>query len=253
MIICPRMLIINADDLGEFQTATDNILSCHRRGLITSAGAMVFMADSERAAEAASTANLETGLHLNLDRPFTAREVPPRLRGLQAAVAGYLNSWKGAHVVYNPLLNRSFHDVFRFQYDAYGALYGKEPAFINGHHHRHLCMNMLAGRVIPPGLRVRRDFSPERGDLRSVKGWYRRLVDRYLARRHPCTDWFFSIEPTSDQPRFEGIIQRAATSVVELMVHPAKAGQIAFLTGAYYRGQIDRVPRGPFRTLPTRG
>ena len=253
MIICLRMLIINADDLGEFELATDSILSCHRRRLITSASAMVFMADSERAAEAASTANLETGLHLNLDRPFTAREVPPRLRGLQAAVADYLNSWKGAHVVYNPLLDRGFHDVFRYQYDAYCLLYGKEPAFINGHHHRHLCMNMLAGRVIPLGLRVRRDFSPERGDLRSVRGWYRRLVDRYLVRRHPCTDWFFSIEPTDDRPRFEWIIQRADTSVVELMVHPAKAGQLTFLMGAYYRSQIDRVLRGPFNTLPAKG
>ena len=44
------MLIVNADDLGRNITATDNILCCHARRRVSSASAMMFMADSERAA-----------------------------------------------------------------------------------------------------------------------------------------------------------------------------------------------------------
>jgi predicted glycoside hydrolase/deacetylase ChbG (UPF0249 family) len=213
---------------------------------------MVFMADSARAAAEASEAGLDTGFHLNLDRPLTARQSPSRLRELQEAVGRYLNYGKWAQIVYNPFLKRSVEDVFHYQLDEYRFLFGREPSHINGHHHRHLCMNMLVGRVIPPGFRVRRNFSLERGHSRSIEDWYRYFVDLYLVRRFRCTDWFFSIEPTTDRQRFERIIQLALSSNVELMVHPAKAEQLTFLMSAVYRGQIESIAKGPYSILPVK-
>jgi len=59
------MLIINADDLGRSVVETDAALRCYSAGRITSVSAMVFMSDSERAAELANGNGLDVGLHLN--------------------------------------------------------------------------------------------------------------------------------------------------------------------------------------------
>jgi len=45
------MLIINADDFGRSELETDVILKCYHERRITSTTAMVFMADSVRAAD----------------------------------------------------------------------------------------------------------------------------------------------------------------------------------------------------------
>ena len=65
------MLIINADDLGRSRAETDAALRCYKAGRITSVSAMVFMSDSERAAEVARENELDVGLHLNFGEPFT--------------------------------------------------------------------------------------------------------------------------------------------------------------------------------------
>ena len=72
------MLIINADDWGRSRAETNAALECYQHGRITSVSAMVFMNDSERAAEIAREHNLDAGLHLNFTDPFTNR-IPARL------------------------------------------------------------------------------------------------------------------------------------------------------------------------------
>jgi predicted glycoside hydrolase/deacetylase ChbG (UPF0249 family) len=47
------VLIINADDWGRSPAETDAALDCFSNGRITSVTAMVFMADSKRAADLA--------------------------------------------------------------------------------------------------------------------------------------------------------------------------------------------------------
>jgi YdjC-like protein len=78
------VLIVNADDLGCAVSATDAILTCHREGAITSATAMVYMEDSDRAARLAVDQRLPVGLHINLTTPFTDRSVPYTVRERQA-------------------------------------------------------------------------------------------------------------------------------------------------------------------------
>ncbi len=67
------MLIVNADDLGRSKAATDAAMVCYAKGRITSTSAMVFMMDSERAAEAASGAGLDVGLHVNFSEDVLGR------------------------------------------------------------------------------------------------------------------------------------------------------------------------------------
>ena len=56
------MLIINADDWGRSVAETDAAFQCYTKGRVTSVSAMVFMADSERAAELAKENELDGGL-----------------------------------------------------------------------------------------------------------------------------------------------------------------------------------------------
>jgi predicted glycoside hydrolase/deacetylase ChbG (UPF0249 family) len=244
------MLIINADDLGRTSETTDNIISCFRRGRITSASAMVFMSDSERAAAAAAVAGLESGLHLNLDLPFDGPGVPPRLQERHGCVVAYLRGGRWKQLTYNPLLKNAFRYVYQAQYDEYGRLFGREPAKIDGHDHMHLCMNMLADRIIPLGKRVRRNLTFTRGQRSFVNRFYRRLVDAWLVRRYVCSDAFFAIDPVWDLPRQEKIVRCALSSHVELMVHPGLREECDHLLSPAYEALIQRIPLGTYSRLP---
>src|SRR3954451_386490 len=70
------MLIVNADDFGAAPSATDAILQAFDAQAISSASAMVWMHDSDRAAEIAADRGLPLGLHLNLTLPLPGSRVP---------------------------------------------------------------------------------------------------------------------------------------------------------------------------------
>jgi predicted glycoside hydrolase/deacetylase ChbG (UPF0249 family) len=73
------MLIINADDWGRSPVETDAVLRCYQEGRITSVSAMVFMEDSERAAELARENELDVGLHVAFAELFTGGNYPGKL------------------------------------------------------------------------------------------------------------------------------------------------------------------------------
>jgi predicted glycoside hydrolase/deacetylase ChbG (UPF0249 family) len=210
---------------------------------------MVFMKDSSRAAELALVAGLETGLHLNLTLPFDGPGLPPRLEENYDPVMRYLRRGVWAGLIYNPFLKKYFDYVFKAQYDEYCRLYGREPAQIDGHHHMHLCINIVGGHIIPSGLRVRRNFTFSVGEKDIINRSYRRLIDMWLVRRYCCADKFFSIEPVSDSQRLIRIVRLAHSSNVEIVVHPARAEQNSYLKSAQYRDLIMSVPKGTYRML----
>lgn len=213
------MLYVNADDLGLNEEITKRILDCYHQGRIVGASAMTFMRDSERAAELALENNLSVGLHLNLTLNFTAEVVPPNLRDQYRLVAGYLNSRKLNQVLYNPLLQKAFDYVFQAQWEDFVRLYGQQPTRLDGHHHMHLCMNMLFLNKYPKGMRVRRNFTFSSGEKGPINRLYRNLVDRWLTARFHCTDHFFSLKPVEPE-RIRRIVMLAKSADVELMVHP---------------------------------
>jgi hypothetical protein len=229
-------LIVNADDWGRDQETTERIFECALRGALSSVSAMVFMEDSERAAVIAQERGIDAGLHLNFTTPFSAPGTPRRLVDHQQRLTRYLRRNRFAPAVFHPGLTNSFEYVVAAQRDEFSRLYGREPVRLDGHHHMHLCSNVLLGGLLVPGTIVRRSFSFERGEKSGLNRLYRRLVDRALARRHRLTDFFFSLPPLHPASRLQKLFALANQFSVELETHPINQEEHRFLAG----GEIFR-------------
>ncbi|MFY9852758.1 MAG: ChbG/HpnK family deacetylase [Terracidiphilus sp.] len=222
-------LILNADDWGLNRETTDRTLDCARCGAISSASAMVFMDDSERAACLASDNDVDTGLHLNLTTPFQSSASSSSLRENQRRVITFLRQRRMNQAIYHPGLAGSFEYVVRAQLDEYGRLYQKPPRRIDGHHHMHLCANIQFQNLLPEGTIVRRNFSFGKGEKTAINRLYRRWQDRHLARRHQIADFFFSLPPMNIPGRLEKIFALAIRSIVEIETHPENREDFEFL------------------------
>jgi hypothetical protein len=236
------MLIINADDWGRNREATDNSLSCFRNGRAASVSAMVFMEDSERAAELARAFGIDAGLHLNFTTPFTGTVQDAALVERQGRIAGFLRPQRLRRLVYHPALRADFEYAYLRQVEEFDRLYGKPPSRIDGHHHMHLCANMLIDRVIPRGLRVRRNHSFFAGERTIFNRGYRKAVDAWLCRRHRCTDYFFRLLPLLPGDRIRRIMELAVSSVVEVAVHPDGEEEYRYLMSEEYGELIRGIP-----------
>jgi hypothetical protein len=245
------LLIVNADDWGLERQITDRIVECIQGGAVSSVSAMVFMADSERAAAMARERKIDAGLHLNLTTPFSAPYCPTKLIEHQQRISRYLRRHRYSQVVFHPGLVRSFKYVVSAQCEEYQRLYGAKPQRLDGHKHMHLCANVLLGGLLPRGTIVRRNFSFLPGEKSWGNRFYRKVVDRLLARRHRLTDFFFSLPPLEPPERLHRIFSMGRQFVVEVETHPVKPEEYRFLQG----GEIFRwtedcriAPRYAFAT-----
>jgi predicted glycoside hydrolase/deacetylase ChbG (UPF0249 family) len=236
------LLIINADDWGLDCPTTDRTLECILRGTVTSVSAMLFMEDSERAAAMVRGSNLDVGLHLNFTSPFSAPGCPGGLRERQAQIASYLLRHRFAQAVFHPGLSSAFAYVVEAQLDEFRRLYGHSPEHLDGHHHAHLCSNVVLGGLMPRGTRVRRNFSFDASEKGLFNRLYRGLVDRILARRHHLSDYFFSLLPLDPRGRLQHIFSLARTHTVELETHPANPEEYDFLMGQEITELMANVP-----------
>jgi len=247
------MLIINADDFGIGEKATGNILACYQRDRITSTSAMMFMVDSERAAKLALDASIDVGLHLNLSSPFSGRTLSRRLQEYQSKIVTFLEGGKYHFLLYNRALKQQFGYVCQAQYEEFTRLYNKLPTHIDGHHHMHLCMNILIDKLIPRGAKVRRNFSFSKGEKSFLNRLYRRIIDRSLMKRFVCTDFFFSVSsPRSEIVQgvsLRGIANLAGSQNVELMVHPERKTEYDYLMGDEFLRIVAAVKRGSYASL----
>lgn len=224
----PR-LIVNADDWGRDEYTTRRTFDCVRRGTVSAVSAMVFMEDSERAAALALEHGVDAGLHLNFTAPFTGAGCSPRLMAAHRKVIAYLRRHRLAQLVFNPTLVGSFAYVVAAQIDEYRRLYGAGPDRLDGHHHMHLCSNVLLQRLLPPATVVRRNFSFRPGEKSGLNRAYRRLIDGRLARRHRLQDFLFSLAPLEPAARLDRIFELSRTHVVELETHPVQPDEYRFL------------------------
>jgi chitin disaccharide deacetylase len=230
------LLIVNADDWGRDPRTTSRILDCALRGAVSSVSAMVFMEDSERAATMARESGIDAGLHLNFTTPFSAPNCPALLRERQLELAAYLLRHSYARAVFQPWLVRSFEYVVAAQCEEFCRLYGAEPERLDGHHHMHLCANVLLGGLLPPGTLVRRHFSYEAREKALRNRLFRRFTDVVLARRHRVVDFLFSLAPLELPGRLRQIFSLARRFVVEVETHPLNPEEYRFLAG----GEIFR-------------
>jgi hypothetical protein len=231
------MLIINADDWGRDRNTTEQTLDCVRRGGISSVSAMVFMDDSERAAMLARKHAIDSGLHINLTMPFTAGNCSAKLMECQQKLAQYLLRHRFSQMIFHPGLVHEAEYVVAAQIEEFRRLYGVAPSRLDGHHHMHLCANVLLQGLLPPNTIVRRNFSFEAGEKSLWNRLYRRLIDRMLARRHRVTDYFFSLAPLQPESRLQRILSLSLRYVVEVEVHPINKDEYQFLT----EGGVDRM------------
>jgi hypothetical protein len=223
-------LIVNADDWGRDRQTTDRIMDCISRGSVSSTSAMVFMEDSERGADIAHSKGVDTGLHLNFTTAFTARTCPAPLLERQRNIAACLLRHSFARIFYYPWLADSFEYVISAQVEEFTRLYGVPPDRLDGHHHMHLCANVLLGRLLPAGTIARRNFSFRSGEKHLLNRYYRSLVDCSLARRHRLVDFLFALHPLEPLQRLHRIFSISRHSVVELETHPINQDEYAFLT-----------------------
>jgi predicted glycoside hydrolase/deacetylase ChbG (UPF0249 family) len=246
------MIIITADDYGKNRHATDSILKCFSSKRITSTSAMVFMEDSERAASMAMKTSLEVGLHLNFTLPFSACNIPLKLREHHSRIVSYLAKHKLSRIIFNPFLTDSFNFVFLSQQEEFMRLYGRLPDHYNGHHHMHLCANVLAGNMIPNGARVRRTFTFDQGEKNPFNLLYRHILHIWISRRFISTDCFFSIAPVQNLERLRNIMNRAVKENIEIEVHPEHIEEIEFLLSDQYQHLMDSVSSGNFKQVNNR-
>jgi predicted glycoside hydrolase/deacetylase ChbG (UPF0249 family) len=225
------LLIINADDWGRDPETTDRIFDCVVRGTVTSASAMVFMEDSERAASIAKERGFDAGLHINFTTPFSAPNTPDRLKERHQKIAAFLVRRRLNQIIFHPGLASSFEYVMAAQMEEYCRLYGTKPERLDGHHHMHLCANVLMGRLLPPGTIVRRNFSFRPGEKSALNRFYRKVIDKSLARRHRLTDYLFSLQPLEPRDRLQRIFSLASASTVEVETHPINVDEHNFLMG----------------------
>jgi hypothetical protein len=232
-------LIINADDWGRDIETTDRIYECVTVGTVSSTSAMVFMDDSERAAGLARENGVDCGLHLNFTMPFSAAACPSRLSEHQQRVVRYLRRNRLAQTVYHPGLASSFKYVAAAQIEEFERIFGSAPRRLDGHHHMHLCANVLFDRLLPADTVVRRNFSFRPTEKSRINRWYRGNIDRVLAKRHRLTDHFFSLPPLEPQSRLDEIFLIARRSIVEVETHPVNPEEYRFLTSGEVLRRTD--------------
>lgn len=238
------ILFVNADDWGRDKLTTDRTLACVERGAVSSVSAMVFMEDSDRAAAIAREQSIDAGLHLNFTTAFSGRNCPARLVEHQRQISGYLQHHRLARMVFNPALRHSFDYVVSAQIDEYRRVYDAEPARFDGHHHMHLCANVLMAGLLPFGAVIRRNFSFMAGE----KSWSNRIFriaqDHWLAQGHQIADYFFPLLPLRPRKRLERIFALAERYTVEVETHPVALEEHDFLMGEEFSQLIATVVLG---------
>jgi len=243
------MIIINADDWGRSVAETDAALECYRAGRITSVTAMMFMADSERAAELAEQHQVSVGLHLNLNLPFDGKVPSEQIAKCHERIVKFMSVGKYTQVLYNPFLREQFQADFQAQMDEFVRLYGKQPTHVDGHQHRHLCTNMVLDQVIPQGLKVRRSFSFWPGEKSWIQRRYRVFLDRWVSKRYCSTDFFFSLGQCLRHERLPRVAELASKANVELMTHPIASEEYRCLMSETFQDFLRGQRTGSYSTL----
>ena len=221
-------IIVNADDWGSDSATTERTLECVLRGVVSSVSAMVFVGDSERAADLALQHGIDAGLHLNLTAPFDAPQGSSKLTEHQRKVAHFLTANRFAFMLYHPGLANSFEYVVKAQLEEFTRLYGAPANRVDGHHHMHLSANVVLQKLLPDHIIVRRNFTFGPGEKGYFNRLYRRRLDLRLARRHRMTDYFFDLQPL-EPSRLAGIVALSTRFSVEVETHPIRQNEYRFL------------------------
>jgi len=249
----PPRLIVNADDFGWNENATDRTIEAFAAGRITSTTAMVYMEDSDRAAPLARAVKLPVGLHVNLTDPYTADSVPEEVRERHLGVCAEfargrfrVRSW-----TYDPRIRARVAAVIEDQLQRFLDLYGDPPTHVDGHNHVHSCPDVALSPALA-GVAKMRDGLRTSPSTRTAMGTMR-TVRRHLTYRHKLTTrYFFDIAELFREMTEEEIAARvdlARETSLEIMVHPGFAHEWEALTSPLWGELLERSPRGGYGEL----
>ena len=147
-------------------------------------------------------------------------------------------------------ITRFFEKAFAYCYHAqveeFVRLFEKSPSHIDGHHHMHLCANLLLSKVIPIGMKLRRNFSFWPGEKSMLNRTYRMLVDRWLARPYRLTDYFFDLTQCIQGKKLDRVAALAKSSNVELMTHPIVNEEEEYLMSDELKVILQRLKIGGY-------
>jgi chitin disaccharide deacetylase len=131
--------------------------------------------------------------------------------------------------------------VVASQIDEYRRVYRCDSLRMDGHHHMHLCANVLLARLLPAGAIVRRNFTFLPGEKGIFNRMYRRMVDSRLRKRHQICDYLFNLVPLQPSDRLRRIFSLAQHSIVEVETHPVNADEYRFLMDGEASRLVDDV------------
>jgi predicted glycoside hydrolase/deacetylase ChbG (UPF0249 family) len=139
------------------------------------------------------------------------------------------------------LLQKAFSYSYQTQLDEFTRLFGRAPSHIDGHHHMHLCANLLLSNLIPVGTRMRRNFSFWPGEKSLLNRTYRAVVDRWLARKYQLTDYFFDLTQSIREKKIQRIMTLAESGKVELMTHPILQLESDYLMSDQFQAMLHQL------------
>ncbi len=245
------LLIVNADDYGWNEHTTEATLETFRAGRITSATALMYMGDSERAAKQALEAGMPVGLHVNLTDPFDAADVPAPVRERQMRAIRHYGApatvWRARRWGYSRSAVEMTEVAIADQLERFRELYGGEPTHFDGHNHVQVCPNVA--RALPGGVKVRTALGIG-GKGRTARALA--LRQRLTLQDRLTTRSFLNI--TGLHPEFvaggpRSLLGQARDSSVEVMAHPGFGHEYTLLMAPAWAEWTAGLPLGSYRDL----
>jgi predicted glycoside hydrolase/deacetylase ChbG (UPF0249 family) len=226
--------VVNADDWGADAESTNAISRCFESGAISRTSGMVYMADSERAADIALREELPVGLHVNLTTPFDGRGISSAVRTRHERVTrafrrsrlrGTRWHFHRRRWLTDPDLLQAVRICIEDQIAGFRELYGRKPSHFDGHHDVHRCPTVLHSGGIPAGAQIRR--------------YQGRVRLRHGLPSYWTTDAFFSIRDFAPwgNTRLNERIDRARWRSLEISCHP-KLGELDYLLSPTWKNEL---------------
>ena len=251
------LLIVNADDWGGSEATTEAILGAFEAGRVTSTSAMVYMPDSDRAAEVATREGLPVGLHLNLTQPFESPDVPAAVRDKQLQTvkrfAGVgrdgrpgtasLRRW-----LYDPTVRGAVDQAIADQLKRFETLYGKAPTHFDGHNYVDASPNVFLSRSIPRGSAMRGSLGAYPLE-RSAMGRLRAARQAIRGRRIRSPDHVLHIADLQLSGQLDPRLRLADGASVEVICHPDDERERTALMSPAWQRALGEYRLGSFADL----
>lgn len=192
---------------------------------------------------------MDVGLHLNLTQTIDQVIDNKPLLSYHHQIKKFLTFRKYSFLIYNPALCQAFDYVSKIQIEEFVRIFGDVPTHIDGHHHMHLCTNMVIKAVIPRGYIVRRNFTYSCGQKNWLNRAYRLFIDNILKRKYYLTDFLFSFIERKKNGLLSDDLKLAARFYVELQTHPESEIEMKWLKAHSFTTEIEHLDKGNFAKL----